>query len=37
MSGVEVLISAETAGSEGFGVGLGTWVVGIGMVGLLGI
>ena len=37
MSGVEVLISAEIAGSDGFGVGLGTRVIGIGMVGLMGI
>ena len=37
MSGVEILISAETAGSYGFGVGLGTWEVGIGTVGLMGI
>ena len=37
MSGVEILISAETAGSYGFGVGLGTWEIGIGTVGLMGI
>ena len=37
MSGVEILISAEIAGSHGFGVGLGTLEVGIGTVRLMGI
>ena len=31
MSGVEILVGAETAGSYGFGVGFGTLEVGVGV------